>query len=108
METTSYIQFPASFLTLATILRGVKSLPDANFRGSAWPVARIFTVVPPMSTARTLGVAFISIPASSASSGGWGLGTVKRYEATAALQLDSGWPEESRVRLACSRPSIEH
>src|ERR1700758_2523050 len=115
METTSYFQFPASFLTLATILRGVKSLPDANFRGSASPVARIFTLVPPISTARTLGAAFISIPpppyhkvlsgfpvrvflaaraepnrvpqsSCPASSRGWGLGTVKRYGATPTIR----------------------
>src|SRR5215469_7590733 len=53
METTSYFQFRASFLTPATICIGVIVGPDGNFRRSVCPVARIFTLVPPMSMANT-------------------------------------------------------
>ncbi len=53
MEITSYFQSAVSFLTPATIRRGVSLGPEGNFRGSAWPVASIFTLVPPMSITST-------------------------------------------------------
>src|SRR5262245_3868158 len=53
MDTASYFQSPASFLTPATIRFGVMVDPDGNLRDSFWPVARIFTWVPPISIAST-------------------------------------------------------
>src|SRR6266446_1165614 len=53
IDTTSYFQSPASFLTSDTIRLGVSVGPDANARRSCCPVARIFTEVPPTSTTST-------------------------------------------------------
>src|SRR5262245_16347304 len=52
MATASYFQSSASALTLATIASGVRVGPDGNFRGSACPLARHLTLVPPISTTR--------------------------------------------------------
>src|SRR6202047_2742535 len=53
MDTRSYIQSPASFLTPETIRLGVSVGPDKNDRRSLCPVARILTELPPTSTAST-------------------------------------------------------
>src|SRR5215470_15538850 len=53
MDTASYFQSPASFLTPATIRFGVMVGPDGNLRDSSCPVARILTWVPPRSIAST-------------------------------------------------------
>ncbi len=52
METTSYSQSFVASRTPATICSGVRCLPDGNFRGVCCPVARNFTLVPPMSMTR--------------------------------------------------------
>src|SRR5215471_21144550 len=53
IDTTSYVQPRASFLTPDTICRGVNVGPDGNERSSVCPVARILTEVPPTSTTST-------------------------------------------------------
>src|SRR5580704_1795240 len=53
IDTRSYIQSPASFLTPETIRLGVSVGPDKNDRRSLCPVARILTELPPTSTAST-------------------------------------------------------
>src|SRR5215467_5968566 len=53
IDTTSYVQPRASFLTADTICLGVNVGPDGNERSSVWPVARILTEVPPTSTTNT-------------------------------------------------------
>src|SRR5262247_1400021 len=53
MDTALYFQFPASFLTPATIRLGVSAGPEENFRGSRCPVTRIFTLFPPISITST-------------------------------------------------------
>src|SRR5438874_2014115 len=51
MDTASYSQPSAKLCTVSTSAAGVNSLPEGAFRGSTCPVARIFTFVPPISTA---------------------------------------------------------
>src|SRR5262245_17340849 len=53
MDTALYFQFPASFLTPATIRLGVSAGPEENLRGSRCPVTRIFTLFPPISITST-------------------------------------------------------
>src|SRR5262245_41868782 len=53
IDTTSYIQSRASFLTPDTICLGVNVGPDGNERSSFRPLARILTDVPPTSTTNT-------------------------------------------------------
>src|SRR5262249_38087026 len=60
MDTASYFQSPASFLTPATICLAVNLGPDENSRDCFCPVARIFTWVPPTSTASTFMMRFPS------------------------------------------------
>src|SRR2546422_10070708 len=54
METASYSQSDVSSLIFSTSLPGVRRLPDDALRGFVCPVARILSLVPPMSTTRTL------------------------------------------------------
>src|SRR5262245_1845530 len=53
IDTTSYVQSRASFLTPDTIWLGVSVGPDGNERFSFCPLARILTEVPPTSTTNT-------------------------------------------------------
>src|SRR5215475_4227396 len=53
IDTTSYLQSRASFLTPDTICLGVNVGPDGNERSSFCPLARILTEVPPTSTTNT-------------------------------------------------------
>src|SRR5579871_188291 len=53
IDTTSYRQSPASFLTPETICLAVNVGPDANLRDTRFPETRIFTWVPPTSTTST-------------------------------------------------------
>src|SRR5215469_11508037 len=53
IATQSNCHSAASCLTPDTILAGVRFAPETNFRGASFPVARIFTCVPPTSTTRT-------------------------------------------------------
>src|SRR5262249_6890234 len=53
IDTASYLQSFARFLTPATICLGVNLGPDGNSRDRFCPVARIFTWVPPTSTTST-------------------------------------------------------
>src|SRR5262245_26663453 len=56
MDTTSYCQSRVRFRTPSTIFAGVNSGPDGNLRTSSWPVAIALTLVPPISTARIVGI----------------------------------------------------
>src|SRR5262245_66224375 len=53
IDTTSYLQSRASFLTPDAICLGVNVGPDGNERSSFCPLARILTEVPPTSTTNT-------------------------------------------------------
>src|SRR5262249_44340288 len=53
IDTESYLQSLATFLTPATICLGVNLGPDGNSRDCFCPVTRIFTWVPPISTTNT-------------------------------------------------------
>src|ERR1700745_1330922 len=53
MDTASYFQSVASSFTFSTISCGVNVGPESNLRSSVWPVARIFTCVPPTSITST-------------------------------------------------------
>src|SRR6266480_4824001 len=53
MDITSYFQSRVRSLTPATIALGVMAGPEGNFTGSCRPVARIFTLVPPISSTST-------------------------------------------------------
>src|SRR6266487_4958794 len=53
MDITSYFQSRVRFLTPATIALAVMAGPEGNFMGSCCPVARIFTLVPPISITST-------------------------------------------------------
>src|SRR6266513_6487711 len=53
MDITSYFQSRLRCLTPATIALAVMVGPEGNFIGSCCPVARIFTLVPPISNTST-------------------------------------------------------
>src|SRR6266496_3018289 len=53
MDITSYFQSRVRFLTPATIALAVMAGPEGNFIGACCPVARIFTLVPPISITST-------------------------------------------------------
>src|SRR5262245_2615825 len=67
IDTTTYVQSRASFLTPDTIWLGVNVGPDKNERFSFCPLARILTEVPPTSTTNTFPAA--DVFATSARSG---------------------------------------
>src|ERR1700721_1553470 len=58
---TSYFQSWVNSLTPSTIWSGVNLGPEANFRGSVCPIARIFTLCPPTSTTSTFAVVFCEL-----------------------------------------------
>src|SRR5437762_3110900 len=62
MDITSYFQSRVRFLTPATIALAVMAGPEGNFMGSCCPVARIFTLVPPISITSTF---IIEVPSRS-------------------------------------------
>src|SRR6266496_2791438 len=53
MDITSYFQSRVRCLTPATISLAVMAGPEGNFIGSCCPVARVFTLVPPISITST-------------------------------------------------------
>src|SRR5271168_283398 len=58
----SYSQSRAPCFTICTIFCAVMAGPEGYLRGSFWPVASIFTFVPPTSTTKTFAV-FSAFPA---------------------------------------------